>query len=137
MELPLHRHGSHGCQEPSFDSAATAGRPRTATTICSPPAQCRLPHPGHASGLLFLPSRLGCHRPTRIPLQSESQSHFPTLSSTAKFLHFPSCLSQRPSCPLTLPPHAFFLPFDRPHSTHTHIQRSTPLRLPLDSFLPP
>lgn len=94
-----------------------------------------LPHPGHAWGLLFLSSRLGCHRATRIPLHSESQSHFPTSSSTAKFLHFPSCLSQRPSCPLTLPPLAFFLPLDRPHPTHTHFQKSTHPRLP--TFFPP
>ena len=72
--------------------------------------------------LPFLSSRLSCHRPTRIPLpplQPESQSHFPTSSSTATFLHFPSCLSQRPSCILTLPPLTFFLPLDRPHPAHT------------------
>lgn len=82
---------------------------------------CRLPHPGYASVLPFLSSRLGCHRPTCIPLpplHPESQSHFPTSSSTATFLHFPSWLSQRPSCILTLPLLTFFLPLDRPHSAH-------------------
>jgi len=84
--------------------------------------QCRLPHPGYASVLPFLSSRLSCHRPTRIPLpplQPESQSHFPMSSSTARFLHFPSWLSQRPSCTLTLPPLTFLLPLDRPHPAYT------------------
>lgn len=97
---------------------------------------CRPPHPGYASVLPFLSSRLGCHRPTRIPLpplQPESQSHFPTSSSTATFLHFPSCLSQSPSCILTLPPLTFFLPLDRPHPAHA-IPKGAPI---LGSLLVP
>lgn len=129
------------CQEPGFDRSAPGallallelGGQELQLHVILQPGEA-LPHPGHVSGLLFLCSRLSCHRPTRIPLQSESQSHFPTSSSTAKFLHFPSCLSQRPSCPLTLPPLAFFLLLDKPHPTHT--QRSTHPRLPLDSSPP-
>lgn len=83
---------------------------------------CRLPHPGHASGLLFLSSCLGCHRSTGIPLQSESQSHFPTSSSTAKFLHFPSCLSQRPSLPLDTPT-TYILSSSWQASLHTHTSK--------------
>lgn len=141
MELPLHRHGSHAAKSQVLTGVLLVlclvllelGGQELQLHVILQPGEA-LPHPGHVSGLLFLCSRLGCHRPTRIPLQSESQSHFPTSSSTAKFLHFPSCLSQRPSCPLTLPPLAFFLLLDRPHPTHT--QRSTHPRLPLDSFPP-
>lgn len=94
----------------------------------SPNQFSALPH-SDTSVLPFLSSPFTRHRATHIPLppfQPESQLHFPTSPLTAVFLHSSSCLSQRPSCILILPPLLPSSSWQASSCTHT-LQRSTHL----------
>lgn len=150
MELPLHRHGSHGFQEPGFHwsaahtlpGTAMPGRPRTAATTCGPPAWRGFGADCHILAMLqgFFFCLLTLVATDQLTSHS-SLSHSPTspcLLQLPSFFIFLPAWVRGPPTPWHSHHLAFFLPLDRPHptltQTHTHFQRSTHLRLSLNSF---